>query len=70
MSSWTSLNSSNLRKVRHDPETRTLHVQFSNGAVHKYADVPVEEFSALLDANSHGSYFHNYIKNNYRHERA
>jgi hypothetical protein len=67
---WTSLNSSNIRKVMYDADAQALHVQFTNGAVYRYANVPSSEYNALLDADSPGSYLHNYIKGHYHHERV
>jgi len=56
------VQSSNLQSVGHDPRTNTLEVQFKNGRVYSYQDVNVDEFGALLNAPSVGSYFANNIK--------
>ncbi|NJK45260.1 MAG: KTSC domain-containing protein [Pleurocapsa sp. SU_196_0] len=59
-----AVTSSNLRSVGYDPATRTLEIEFKNG-VYQYADVPLEEYEALMAAGSHGSYFIQNIRDAY-----
>lgn len=44
----------------------TLEVEFKNGDVYDYLDVPQERYQALLNAASVGSYFATYIKPAFR----
>lgn len=45
---------------------RTLEIQFKNGAIYKYADVPPEVYHGLLQAGSPGKYFYANIKGKYQ----
>lgn len=54
--------SSNLATIGYDAEHRLLEVEFKNGAVWRYADVPPEEHEALMTAPSVGRYFAANIK--------
>jgi hypothetical protein len=58
----TSVKSSNLQSVGYDEETRILEVEFKNGDVYQYLNVPVSIFTGLLSATSKGSYFDTYVK--------
>ena len=55
--------SSNLQCVGYDETTRTLTIEFRNGSVYEYADVPPEVHDELMHAESHGKYFHRQIRN-------
>jgi hypothetical protein len=51
-------------------EAGTLEVEFVSGAVYRYMDVPAAEYAALRWADSHGTYFNEHIKYNYRYVRV
>ena len=51
------VESSMLRGVGYDPETRMLEVEFTSGQVYEYYDVPPEVHAGLLRAGSLGQYF-------------
>lgn len=60
---WNEVQSTNIKKVAyHD---HSLFVTFQTGAVYEYPDVSEEIFSALLNADSVGSFFAKNIKPNY-----
>ncbi len=65
----TSVQSSNVASIGYDPGTLTLEVEFTNGAVYQYFDVPEVEYQNLIGAESVGSYLNQNIKNNYRYAR-
>lgn len=54
--------SSNIAAVGYDPETQTLEVEFLNGGVYQYFNVPREVYDNLLSSGSMGAYFQNNIK--------
>ncbi len=56
------LQSSNLVSVGYDPATSTIEVEFHNGGVYQYYDVPSLVYKGLISAVSKGSYFHHHIK--------
>jgi hypothetical protein len=63
------VNSSNVASVGYDPQTMTLEVEFLDGAVYQYCDVPEDEYTGLLSADSVGGYLNNNIKGRYRYAR-
>jgi hypothetical protein len=62
----TPVVSSNVASVGYDANTMTLEVEFTNGSVYQYFDVPGTEFQALVSASSVGSYLNQNIKTSYR----
>lgn len=63
------VTSSNLASVGYDDAAQTLEVEFLNGSIYQYFGVPSAEHSALLGAESVGSYFSRNIRNNYQYAR-
>lgn len=61
--------SSYINAVEYDPDAQTLTVDFSDGTVFLYQDVPVEEYRRLTQAPSTGSYFYNFIRDSYEFEQ-
>lgn len=59
---WQRLESSTIRRSRYDIETGQLEIEFSSGKVYTFEGVPLSTYSGLLDADSPGSYFNQYIK--------
>lgn len=55
--------SSNIKGAHHD--AAGLTVQFHSGATWHYPGVTAEDHAAMMNADSPGSHFHNYIKNKY-----
>lgn len=49
----------------YDPTTRQMTVQFKNGAVHVYEDVPMEKHAAFAENASPGRFFNERIKGLY-----
>lgn len=60
-----SVSSSHVRAIGYDEETQTLEVEFNNGAVYQYSDVPKEEHEGLMNADSKGKYMHANVKPRY-----
>ena len=46
-----------LASVGYDATTQTLELEFDNGAVYQYFDVPQTAYQELMDADSLGSHF-------------
>lgn len=67
---WTNLESSNLLAARYDREKEELHIRFKRGGHYKYFDVRESVFEDLLNASSHGKFFHAYIRDTYQYERV
>ena len=64
-----SIISKVLKSVGYDEASATLEVEFKNGGVYEYLDVPAEEYSALMLAPPKGTYFGDYIRDAYRFKR-
>ena len=56
------VTSSNVESVGYDAATSTLEVEFRNGGVYQYFDVPASKHAGLLAASSVGGYLDAYIK--------
>lgn len=65
-----SVASSNLASVGYNRETETLEVEFLNGSVYQYYDVPENMYDELMMAGSKGQFLHAYIKNAYPYSRV
>jgi hypothetical protein len=57
------VESSNLASVGYDPESAVLEVEFKSGGIYEYSGVPQSVYDGLINAESKGKYFHQYIKN-------
>lgn len=64
------VGSDNLEEAGYDEQLRLLHIQFSNGALYEYYDVPMDVYIGLITASSAGKYFHEYVKGHYRYSRV
>ena len=60
----TPVNSSQIRAIGYDPQTRTLAVTFTRGegAIYHYSEVSPETHEAFIGAESIGNYFGAHIK--------
>lgn len=65
----TPVTSSTVASVGYDPKTQTLEVEFHNGSVYQYFDVPSHVYDALMSAASKGSFLNSNIKGAYRYAR-
>ena len=54
--------SSNLAAVGYDPNSETLEVEFKNGRVYEYYNVPSFVHERLMQANSMGQFFNAEIR--------
>jgi KTSC domain len=62
---YIELNSSNLHSVKYEAESEILTVIFQNGSKYSYFDVPEKVYLGLINAGSHGSFFHAEIKDSF-----
>jgi hypothetical protein len=65
-----SIISKVLKSVGYDETSGMLEVEFKNGGLYQYFDVPAEEYSALMMAPSKGTYFGDHIRDAYRFKRV
>lgn len=52
----TKVSSSNIASIGFDPASQVLEVEFLNGSIYQYSDVPPSVHKGLMAAASHGSY--------------
>lgn len=62
----TPVSSSNIVSIGYNPQLSTLEIEFNNGRVYQYFDVPESVYGELMAAQSHGKYFNQQIKGVYR----
>ncbi len=60
------VTSSNIQSIGYDEDSQTLEVEFKNGGIYQYFDVPKGEYEGLMSASSHGQYLAANIKGRYR----
>jgi len=65
-----SVSSSNIASIGYDADSETLEIEFLNGGVYQYFDVPEREYESLMAAGSHGSYLARSIKGTYRYSKV
>jgi len=65
-----SVSSSNIASIGYDDASQTMEVEFLNGSVYQYFDVPRNEYNGMMSASSHGQYLAQNIKGNYRYSKV
>ncbi|MGA3052050.1 MAG: KTSC domain-containing protein [Chitinispirillaceae bacterium] len=63
------VSSSNLASVGYDPSSMTLEIEFKDGSLYQYFDVPVAVYQGLMNADSKGTFFSQNLRNDYRYTR-
>ena len=56
-----SVSSSNLKSIGY--ENAILDIEFKNEDVYRFSNVPKDIYEALMNAESHGKYFNEHIRN-------
>jgi len=60
------VTSSGISSVGYDESSKILEIEFIDGDVYQYFDVPRRDYDGLMGANSIGRYVNQDIKPNYR----
>lgn len=63
-----SVQSTLLASAAYIPERTLLELEFRDGALYHFFDVPPECFRKLMDATSKGSYFNRCIRNRFQYQ--
>lgn len=63
------VTSSSIASVGYDDATQQLEVEFTNGGIYQYADVPPSAHEALIGAASIGKHFAQHIRPTFSHTR-
>jgi hypothetical protein len=64
-----SVSSSHLVSVGYDPLSHTLEIEFKDGSVYQYYNVPSAIYQGLMNASSQGIYFHAHIEGKYQYRK-
>lgn len=59
------VKSNNIKLAGYDKKSKQLRVQFTNGGLYQYTDVPQEVYNEMINAESAGVYFSKNIRNSY-----
>lgn len=62
------VESTQIASVGYDKPLYDLYVEFNNGKVYRYDDVPEWTYNAFARSESPGKFFHGEIKNNFDYE--
>ncbi len=65
-----SVTSSSIASIGYDVNSQTLEIEFLNGGVYQYFDVPQHVYEELITAGSHGLYLSQNIKGHYRYSKV
>jgi hypothetical protein len=65
-----SVSSTNTASIGYDPTSETLEVEFTNGSIYQYFNVPAGLHEQLMAAPSKGQFLNFYIKNAYPYSRV
>lgn len=64
------VSSSNIASVGYDAPSETLEIEFVNGSVYQYYNVPQSTYDAFIAAPSAGRFFAYQIKNAFPYSRV
>ncbi|WP_295754652.1 KTSC domain-containing protein [Undibacterium sp.] len=64
------VSSSNVESVGYDEDSGTLEVEFKNGTLYQYFDVPSNIYNSLMSASSVGGFLASSIKGSYRYSKV
>jgi hypothetical protein len=63
------VESASFKSVGHDPGTLTLEIEFHNGNIYQYFDVPQPVHEEFMRSPSLGKFFGSQIKGQYRYAK-
>lgn len=65
-----TVSSSNIASIGYDADSQTLEIEFLNGGVYQYFDIPQHMYRGLMQADSHGQFLAQNIKGVYRYSKV
>jgi len=60
-----NLQSTSLNAATFQEQSAFLELEFRNGAIYRYSDVPAQVYRELLRAESKGRYFNQHVRNRF-----
>lgn len=70
MEHYTGFSSSNVARISFESSSLTLEVEFLNGSVYQYYNVPQNVWEDFKNAGSKGQFIHQNLKGLYRYARV
>lgn len=64
------VESTNIISAGYDAESQIMEIEFKNGGLYQYFDIPQHLFDEFLAAGSKGAFLSQTIKGNYRYVRV
>ena len=64
------VSSSNIKSVGYDPDSTLLEIEFHDGSIYQYSNVPQSVHTALMAAVSLGSFLHKNIRGKYSYRKV
>lgn len=64
------VTSSNIASIGYDPASLTLEIEFKDGSVYQYFDVPSTVYEEFMRADSKGQFLHANIRDIYRYAKS
>lgn len=64
------MESTTLRSMGYEAESRALEIEFQSGAIYRYLAVPADVYQALCEADSKGRYFNDHVRDRYVFQRC
>ena len=62
--------SSNIKSIGHCGSSETLEVEYLDGGVYQYDQVPTGTYQELMQATSKGRYVHEFIKGRFSYRKV
>lgn len=64
------VSSSNIASIGYDPDAQILEVEFTNGSLYQYLNVPEHHHAGIMAAPSHGTYLNTHIKGTFPYQKV
>ena len=59
------VESSDIDSIGYDEKSSVLEIEFLSGGIYQYFNVSVNIYNNIMNASSHGKYFHEYVKDKF-----
>ena len=66
---WHPVQSSQIKRIAHDPETNTALVHFNNGGIYEYADFSADKFELFKASESAGKFLGSEVKGTHAYKK-
>ncbi|HEU4914055.1 MAG TPA: non-canonical purine NTP pyrophosphatase [Candidatus Saccharimonadales bacterium] len=66
----TPVESSDVVSIGYDPVERILEIEFREGRIYRYMEVPQDIYDHFVKADSYGGYFNSYINGYFRYRKV